>query len=333
MVTNIALRRFSKFLCGATLLLIFLGALVKSTESGLSVPDWPTTYGRFMFAFPLSQMVGGIKYEHTHRLVASIVGLLTLVLCIWLWSSKQNLWLKRLGLAAFVTVVAQGILGGMTVRYFLPVWLSMMHGVLAQTFFLLVMMIAYGLSLEHQHRRHFNDAADAPWVRAAVILAGMVYIQLILGNWMRHTQSGLAVPDFPTMGGTFIPTMDEGMINRINAWRFANNLDSVSMKQVSIHLLHRLGALFILLQLLYMNYLAYRKYLKTPLIIKTLCWLNLAVVMQIMLGISTVLSKKEIMMTTLHVTTGAIVLALSFLLLLRSIPCSWAGLKEPKTNG
>ncbi|MBI3602576.1 MAG: COX15/CtaA family protein [Candidatus Omnitrophica bacterium] len=317
------MRPFSKFLCAATLLLIFLGALVKSTESGLSVPDWPTTYGHFMFAFPLDQMVGGIKYEHTHRLVASIVGLLTLVLCIWLWLSSMNLWLKRWGLWAFLIVVAQGILGGLTVKYFLPVWLSMTHGVLAQTFFLMTIMLAYALSMEHKHRRHLNDAADSQWIRFVLIFTGMVYIQLILGNWMRHTHSGLAIGDFPTMGGTIIPTMDQAMLNRINTWRFENNLEPVTMAQVHIHLLHRIWALFILFQLLYINYLAYQKYLNRPLIMKTLFWLNLAVVAQIMLGISTVLFKKEMMVTTLHVTGGAIVLALSFILLLRSSPCGW----------
>src|ERR1700691_2537979 len=95
---SIALRRFSKFLCAMTLGLILLGALVKSTESGLSVPDWPTTYGKFMFAYPLNKMAGGIKYEHTHRMLASIVGLLTLVLTLWLLRlSVMAVLLKRVG--------------------------------------------------------------------------------------------------------------------------------------------------------------------------------------------------------------------------------------------
>src|SRR5450432_4222694 len=101
---SIPLRRFSKFLCAITLLLIALGALVKSTESGLSVPDWPTTYGKFMFAYPLNKMVGGIKYEHTHRMLASIVGILTLGLTIWLLQIKKiPVWTKRLGILAFLT--------------------------------------------------------------------------------------------------------------------------------------------------------------------------------------------------------------------------------------
>src|SRR6202789_2036347 len=103
---SIALRRYSKLLCVLTLLLILLGALVKSTESGLSVPDWPTTYGKFMFAYPLNKMAGGIKYEHTHRMLASIVGLLTLILTIWLLRMDRiPAWTKRLGIFAFLAVV------------------------------------------------------------------------------------------------------------------------------------------------------------------------------------------------------------------------------------
>src|ERR1700690_2432017 len=113
---SIPLRRYTKFLCVITLFLILLGALVKSTESGLSVPDWPTTYGKFMFAYPLDKMAGGIKYEHTHRMLASIVGLLTLILTFWLLRLKRlPVWIRRLGILAFLTVVLQGVLGGLTV--------------------------------------------------------------------------------------------------------------------------------------------------------------------------------------------------------------------------
>ena len=322
------LSKFSKFLVGLTLGLIFLGALVKSTDSGLSVPDWPTTYGRFMFAFPLDQMVGGIKYEHTHRMLASIVGLLTLALCIWLWRTKNALWIKRLGLAAFVAVVAQGVLGGMTVRYFLPVWLSTLHGVLAQTFLLILIMIAYSLSAERNTRQTQAETSDGGWIKLIMFFVGLVYVQLILGNLMRHAEAGLAIPDFPTMGGSLIPSMDQGMLDRINAWRFENNLEAINMGQVTIHLLHRLGALALLITVIVINYVAYQKHLAKPLIIKTLFLLNLGFAIQIMLGISTVVFKKEVVVTTFHVTMGAIILALGFLLLLRSCPCSWASLKD-----
>ncbi len=129
------LRWFSKIIVFATLLLIFAGALVKSFEVGLSVPDWPTTYGYQMFAFPWADMVGGIFYEHGHRMLATLVGALTLILGIWLGHKESRNSVKLLGFTALVLVIVQGLLGGLTVLYFLPTPISLLHGVIAQTFF------------------------------------------------------------------------------------------------------------------------------------------------------------------------------------------------------
>lgn len=331
---SISLRRYSKFLCVITLFLIALGALVKSTESGLSVPDWPTTYGKFMFAYPLDKMAGGIKYEHTHRMLASIVGLLTLILTIWLIRIKDMpVWVKRLGILAFITVVLQGVLGGLTVKFFLPVWLSTFHGVLAQTFLLIVILIAYALSGERRKRWTIEEESYDPlFLQLAIFLMAMIYLQLIIGNVMRHAQAGLAVPDFPTMGWTLFPSFDQAWLNRINAWRFENNLDPVNMGQVFIHLFHRFWALLILIDILWLNKIAYERCLDRPLILKTLYWLNMVVILQITLGISTVLTHKEVYTTTLHVTMGAIVLALTFLMVLRSTPLTWRQFKTLMTK-
>ncbi len=317
-----------------TLFLIFLGALVKSTESGLSVPDWPTTYGKFMFAYPLNKMAGGIKYEHTHRMLASIVGLLTLIFTLWLLCIKiMPVWIKRLSISAFLTVVLQGVLGGLTVLFFLPVWLSTFHGVLAQTFFLIVIFIAYALSMERHHRWNMEDETYNPRIlRLAILLMVMIYIQLIIGNIMRHAQAGLAVPDFPTMGWTFFPTFDQAWLNRINAYLFENNLAPVTMGQVGAHLLHRFWALLILINILWLNNIAYKECLNRPLLLKTLYWLNITVILQITLGISTVLTHKEAYTTTLHVTMGAIVLGLSFLMVLRASPLTWRQFKTVSTK-
>lgn len=316
-----------------SLFLIFWGALVKSTESGLSVPDWPTTYGKFMFAFPFNKMAGGIIYEHTHRMLASIVGGMTLILTLWLLCIKQMpVWIKRWGIFAFLTVVVQGVLGGLTVIFFLPVWLSTFHGVLGQTFFLIVVFIAYVLSVEWRQRRMDEEGYSPRFLRLSIILMVMIYIQLIIGNLMRHEQAGLAVPDFPTMGGTFFPSFDQAWLNRINAWRFENNLDPVNMNQVMIHLLHRFWALLILLKILWLNHIAYKECLGRPLILKTLYWLNIAVILQITLGISTVLSHKEVYTTTIHVTMGAIVLGLSLLMVLRASPLTWRQFKTVSTK-
>src|SRR5437773_12375234 len=125
------LHRFATFVAGCTVLLVRAGSLVTSTGSGLSVPDWPTSYGWSMFTFPPSKWVGGIFYEHGHRLIASTVGFLTIVLTVWLWRAESRRWLKRLGLVALGAVIAQGVLGGLTVLLFLPAAISTAHAALA----------------------------------------------------------------------------------------------------------------------------------------------------------------------------------------------------------
>jgi cytochrome c oxidase assembly protein subunit 15 len=142
---HIWLRRLSKLTVFSTLFLIFAGALVKSHEVGLSVPDWPTTYGQQMFAYPISEMVGGIFYEHGHRMVATIVGFFTMVQAIWLGFSQEPQWLKKLGFFALGMVILQGLFGGITVLFFLPRPVSIIHGILAQTFFMTTIVLDYGL--------------------------------------------------------------------------------------------------------------------------------------------------------------------------------------------
>jgi heme A synthase len=128
---EIWLHRFAVLTAGSTFLLIVAGGLVTSTGSGLAVPDWPLSYGTL---FP--PMVGGILYEHTHRVVAAFVGLLTAVLAAWLWKCEPRRWVRNLGFVSLAAVVLQGILGGLTVLYRLPTPISVIHACLAQTFFL-----------------------------------------------------------------------------------------------------------------------------------------------------------------------------------------------------
>src|SRR3989344_4915240 len=135
------LHRFAVLTAVATLVLIGVGGVVTSKGVGLAVPDWPTTYGYNMFFFPFSKMVGGIFYEHSHRLVASMVGLLTMVLAGWIAWKDRRPWMRKLGWIAFLAVVAQGVLGGLRV-----VWLKdeigIVHACLAQAFLVLVALIA-----------------------------------------------------------------------------------------------------------------------------------------------------------------------------------------------
>src|ERR1700678_3885863 len=139
--TNCSLHRFAVLAAISTFLLLGAGGLVTSHEAGMSVPDWPDSYGYNMFLFPPSKWIGGIFYEHTHRLWASVVGLMTTMLAVWLWLRDSRRWMKWLGIAAFLGVVAQGVLGGLRVTLSMDS-LGIFHGVIAQSFFALVCAIA-----------------------------------------------------------------------------------------------------------------------------------------------------------------------------------------------
>src|SRR5262249_3986361 len=136
------LHRYCQLLAAATLLLLAAGGMVTSTSSGLSVPDWPTTYGYTMFSFPLKNMAGGIFYEHGHRLVASTVGFLTIGLVLLIWRVGGRRWMRWLALLALAAVILQGVLGGLTVLFLLPAPISIGHAALAQLFFCMTVALA-----------------------------------------------------------------------------------------------------------------------------------------------------------------------------------------------
>src|ERR1700745_405470 len=135
------LNRFAWLTCAATLLLICSGGMVTSKNVGLAVPDWATTFGYNMFLFPLSKWVGGILFEHTHRLIASAVGFLTIILAVWLWRSESRRWGRNLGVIALAGVILQGILGGLRVSM-LKDDIGIFHACVAQAFLALLVTIA-----------------------------------------------------------------------------------------------------------------------------------------------------------------------------------------------
>jgi len=177
--------RLAVILASWTFLLIIAGALVTSNDAGLSVPDWPTSFGSW---YKIPKFVGGVKFEHTHRMIAQVAGLLSIVLAVWTWRVEKRRWLRHLALAALGTVIAQGILGGITVLFYLPPAVSSAHAALAQTFFCIAVAIALFTGrrwIEEQPPVEFDQRR--PSLFTLTLLAIFVlYVQLILGAMFRH---------------------------------------------------------------------------------------------------------------------------------------------------
>ena len=291
------LHRYARLLVAATLILVAAGGMVTSTNSGLAVPDWPTTYGYQMFSFPLSGMVGGIFYEHGHRLIASVVGMLTIGLVIFLWRVEPRAWVRRLGWLALAAVVLQGTLGGLTVLFFLPDAISISHAGLAQIFFCLT--IALALVTSTGWRRPVLPPIDDELLsRRTAALTAIVFGQILLGATMRHTGAGLAIPDFPLSYGRLVPPF----------WNPA----------IVIHFAHRLGAVVVALVVVAVAWRILVRHRSHPELVRPAWFLVSMVSVQIALGALVVLTGKNEIINTLHVATGAVVLGTSFFLTLRA---------------
>jgi cytochrome c oxidase assembly protein subunit 15 len=166
-------------------LLIIAGALVTSNDAGLSVPDWPTSFGSW---YKIPKLVGGVKFEHTHRMIAQVAGVLTIILAIWTWQVEKRRWMRLLGLAAVGTVIAQGILGGITVLFYLPPAVSSAHAALAQTFFCIAVAMAIFTGrqwIEVQPRVEFDERRPSLFT-LTLLSVFVLYVQLILGAMFRH---------------------------------------------------------------------------------------------------------------------------------------------------
>lgn len=291
-----AFRVFTRVLSAATLFLILAGALVTSTGSGLSVPDWPSSYGYNMFTFPLHLMVGGILFEHGHRLVASAVGFFTIVLAAWLWWREDRRWLRWLGVIALGVVIVQGVLGGLTVLMLLPPPVSIGHAGLAQIFFCLMVAIAVFTSRGWMAPSQVPD--DPKLRRIALWTVAIVYVQILLGAAMRHTKAGLAIPDFPLAFGGLLPPI----------WN----------AKIGIHFAHRLGAVVATVMIVWLVTHIRSRHANNPWLVRPAGILALLLVAQFTLGAYVIWTARDMYINSLHVMTGALVLASTLIVTLRA---------------
>lgn len=286
--------QYAVFLACLVVGLISAGALVTSTGAGLSVPDWPTSYGGFNP--PNWWRISTVRAEHGHRLLAGAVAVMTLGLAIWTQRTETRSWVKGLAWAALASVVTQAVLGGITVLYYLPTAVSVAHAGLAQLFLCLVTLIAIVTSrswvcVSREMRPTYNG--DRPR-RFARWLPVAVYVQIMIGAVMRHGDAGLAIPDFPLVFGGIVPP----------EWTFP----------IAIHYLHRVGALVVTFWILK----AWREATADGETWRGVMWptrvLLALLIVQVTLGSLVVLSGKAPLPNTLHVTVGASILAVSVLL-------------------
>jgi cytochrome c oxidase assembly protein subunit 15 len=403
--SNSWLHRFAVLTAAATLCLLGAGGLVTSHGVGMAVPDWPNTYGYNMFFFPVSRWVGGIFYEHSHRLLASGVGLLTAVLALWVYGKSSRVflrwtgavvaaaalatflgapqrwrdglvlavmgvsafgaswvwprgeashkWVRRLGLAAFLAVVLQGVLGGLRVVLFKD-QLGIFHATLAQLFFALTCALALltsrwwlqgknpkssrkterspkhspitksrdeknESSLEPESPRIISDLS-LHWLRwLCIATTCVIFAQLVLGATMRHQHAGLAIPDFPLAYGKLWPAMDAQSVARYNQHRVeVVDENAITGFQIGLQMAHRITAVLILGMVGYGAWLTRRKLGKSAVSSRLASAWLVVILLQALLGVATIWTNKAADVATAHVLVGALALASGVLLSLVS---------------
>ena len=288
------LHRYAVFTAFSTFILVIAGGLVTSTGSGLAVPDWPLSYGTF---FP--PMVGGILYEHGHRMIAGAVALMTFALSFWLRRKEPRPWVRKLGMIAVVAVLAQAALGGITVLFLLPTTVSVGHAGLAMAFFCIVSSLALVTSPRWQDAPPPQPlSGPLPLPRLAAAATAVIYCQILLGATVRHTGSGLACPDFPLCNGEVLPPF--------------------SSLGVALHLGHRVGALGVALMVVWVYRRVVSRHTGATRIV-VLATLGMALVaVQFLLGALTVWNALAVEPTTAHVGGGALLLVTMLMLTLRA---------------
>ena len=300
---NSAHHRFTLFVAVLAFLLLIAGGLVTSNNAGLSVPDWPTSFGSL---YKMPRMVGGVKFEHGHRMVAEAVGLLTIVVAIWTWLVDKRRWMRGLTIAAVAGVIFQGVLGGLTVLNFLPPAISTAHAAVGQAMFCVLAAIAVFTSKswldEPSEKISRKDAA--PLIRHSWMLIGFLFLQLILGAAFRHVWTKLG-----PMGSNRWPVH-----KIVHAFLYP----------------HIVNALLVAGLILYLSIRVLSRHAKIPQLRVPALWLLVLLIAQLMLGLGAYIVRVVrgaedpqvtwtlINVTVTHLAVGALILALSVILTIQA---------------
>ena len=298
-ISTVWIHRFAILTAACCFFLLFMGGLVTSHQAGLSVPDWPTSYGWNMFTFPMKDWTGNIFYEHTHRLFASFVGFLILALAVVLQRYESRPWVKRLGWIALGCVVMQGVLGGITVLTYLPPAVSSAHAGLGQGVFCLTIAIAMVTGKRWEQVIKRTEKTNVGVRTLSLITVCVIFTQLMIGAVMRHTFSGLAIPTFPfAPNGSIIP-------------------DFTSFG-VGINFAHRVGACVVTIMMFITARAVFHWYPREKSLVIPMILGMFLLGIQIMLGAITIWTKKAVTPTTLHVSCGAAILGTMVFIMVQS---------------
>jgi cytochrome c oxidase assembly protein subunit 15 len=283
----------------------------------MSVPDWPNSYGYNMFTFPVSKWVGGIFYEHTHRLMATVVGMLSIALTIIAFKTESRRWVRWLAASVLGAVIFQGVLGGLRV-VLVELDLAIVHACVAQAFFCLTALVAVVTSRWWIEASPDYSGSSRNLIRLVAACGLAIYLQLIVGAAMRHFEAGLAIPDLPLSYGHVLPPLDQSSLAAANQQRIAMQLPPVTLGQIWLHFGHRVGAMIVSILLLWMIALTLLRE-KSSRVRRPAMYLIALLIVQITLGILTVLMRKPADIASLHVAVGALTLMTTFVLLVRSM--------------
>lgn len=281
----------------------------------MSVPDWPTTYHQNMFLYPWHSWVGGIFWEHSHRLVASGVGVLMILLAVGL-CFQERIWLRWMGAVVPVFIALEAAIGGLRV-VLNEDQLGILHGCLAQLLFVAVSLIALFTS-------RWWIGADSPspqpgvtprqWTGRTMAVCGLIFCQLLVGAVMRHEHAGLAIHDFPLAYGRVWPDTDPASVAQLNLERAAHNEPPTSALYINMQMAHRIGAVFVTAAILAVAAAMWLTPGAAPILRRwSAVWVFL-VLLQFALGAFTIWTNKAADVATTHVAAGALILVLGALL-------------------